>query len=104
MAQPLVAGGIVFAVGQGYGMVNKLDAPVSVYVTHAGMMGASKILADLSLKDSVQRAIGSGVMFAGLCYLLYKDESWAMNGALGVGASYVADVLIPQKENDMDEE
>jgi len=56
------------------------------------------------MKDSVQRAIGSGVLFAGLCYLLYKDESWAMNGALGVGASYIADVLIPQKENDMDEE
>ena len=103
MAQPLIAGGIVFAVGQGYSMANKLDAPLPVLATHAGMMGASKVIADMAAKDTVQRAVASGALFAGLCYLLYKDENWALNGALGVGASYAADLLMPVEEKEAEE-
>ena len=35
------------------------------------------------------------LLFAGLCYLIYKDENWALNGALGISASYVADIALP---------
>ena len=103
MAQPLIAGGIVFAVGQGYCLINKCDVPVSVFATSAGMMGASKLVADLAVKNSVQRAVSAGALFAGLSYLLYKDESWALNGALGVSASYIADVLMPAEEKSEEE-
>jgi hypothetical protein len=34
-------------------------------------------------------------VFAGLCYVFLKDETWLMNGALSVGASYVANIIIP---------
>jgi len=102
MAQPLVAGGIVFGVGQGLAMWQKSDAPLSLFATHAGMMGASKVAADLAVKDTVQRALAAGAVYAGLCFLLFKDESWALNGALGVAASYAADLVLPEHTGEED--
>ena len=43
-------------------------------------------------------------LFAGLCYLVYKDENWALNGALGVSASYVADIAVPAREKEKEED
>jgi hypothetical protein len=31
--------------------------------------------------------------------LIYKDENWALNGALGGSASYVADKALPARES-----
>ena len=109
MAQPLIASGVVFAVTKGFGIINKLDdIELSTYLTFAGMMGASKIVADLSVPDPIQRAVGSGLLFAGACYLVFKNENWALNGALGVGASYLADIVVPAppppKEEDTEDE
>jgi hypothetical protein len=100
MAQPLIAGGLVFGVGQGLAMVNKSGAPASLFATHAGVMGVAKVVADLAVKDTVQRSVAAGALYAGLCFLVFKDESWALNGALGVGASYGADLLLPQEHKE----
>jgi len=48
--------------------------------------------------------LSSGLLFAGLCYLIYKDENWALNGALGVSASYVADIAVPAREKEKEED
>lgn len=104
MAQSLLAGGLVFSVGQGMALVNKSEAPATLFVTHAGLMGASKVVADVAVKDTVQRAVAAGALYAGLCYLVFKDESWALNGALGVGAAYAADVLLPLPEHTEEED
>jgi hypothetical protein len=36
--------------------------------------------------------------------LIYKDENWALNGALGVSASYVADIAVPAREKEKEED
>jgi hypothetical protein len=105
MAEPLVSGAIVFAVGQGNAFIQRSEAPPSIFLAHAGMMGASKIASDMFLKesDSIQRALVAGGLYCGLCFLFYKDENFVLNGALGVGASYAADVVVPRptpKEHD----
>ena len=100
MAQPLIAGALVFGVGKGYASVKGFDAPIDMYISHAAMMGAAKIAADTTTKDIAQRAVSSGLLFAGMCYLLYKDDNWVINGALGVGASYVADIVVPAPEKE----
>ena len=46
MAQPLIAGALVFGFGKGYGMMNQVEAPNDMYFTYAGLMGAAKIIAD----------------------------------------------------------
>lgn len=100
MAQPLVAGGLVFGVGQGIALINKSEAPASLFATHAGLMGVAKVVADVAVKDTVQRALAAGALYTGLCFFVFKDESWALNGALGVGASYVADLVLPQEHKE----
>jgi hypothetical protein len=104
MAQPLISGAVVFAVLQGHGMSTQNGVPQSIYIAHAGMMGASKILVDMAVPgDNIQRALAAGALYCGLTYLFYKDENYALNGALGIGASYVADVIMPKpapKEED----
>ena len=37
-------------------------------------------------------------------YLIYKDENWALNGALGVSASYVADIAVPAREKEKEDD
>lgn len=104
MAQPLVSGGVVFAVLQSHGISTSSGVPQSVYIAHAGMMGASKILTDIALPsaDTIQRALAAGALYCGLTFLFYKDENFALNGALGVGASYAADVVVPRPTKEED--
>jgi uncharacterized membrane protein (UPF0136 family) len=104
MAQPLIAGALVFGFGKGYGMMNQIEAPNDMYFTYAGLMGAAKIVADTNTEGSLNRSLSSGLLFAGLCYLIYKDENWALNGALGVSASYVADIAVPAREKEKEED
>ena len=98
--EPLIAGGIAFGIAKGYGVMKGIDAPVEAYAAHAGLMVASKFVSNASTTDVVQRAVGSGALFAGLCYVVFQDENWALNGAVGVGASYVADILLHKAEED----
>ena len=79
----------------GRASVRGIDLPV---------VGAAKIVADTNTEGSLNRSLSSGLLFAGLCYLIYKDENWALNGALGVSASYVADIAVPAREKEKEDD
>ena len=105
MSQPLVATGLAFGITKAYSSMNNADVPNMTLLNHAGLLGATKYVVDMSLGcDPVQKALGTGLVFAGLCYVVFKDDTWAMNGALGVGASYIADLVVPPAKKEEEEQ
>ena len=96
----------MFGVLKGYGVTvaKEIDVPLGVYGVHGALMGASKLVVDMAVKDKVQRAVGCGLLFAGACYAMYQDDNYALNGALGVASSYVADLVVPVPSSSSDEE
>ena len=105
MSQPLVATGLAFGITKAYSSMNETDIPNATLIQHAALLGATKYVVDMSIEnDPIQKAIGTGVVFAGLCYVFLKDETWMMNGALGVGASYIADIIVPTPKKEEEEQ
>ena len=94
--QALVSAGLLFGATKTYGTLQGFDVPLDVYGMHAGFMGASKIVADIAIPDTVGRALIAGALFSGMAYLFYKDKNYPMNLALGATSSYVADVVLHQ--------
>lgn len=93
----------MFGVMKGYGVAKEIDVPLGVYGVHGALMGASKLVVDMAVKDKVQRAVGCGLLFAGACYAMYQDDNYALNGALGVASSYVADLVVPSSSEEEQE-
>lgn len=94
----------MFGVLKGYGVAKEIDVPLGVYGVHGALMSASKLVVDMTVKDKVQRAMGSGLLFAFACYAMYQDENYALNGALGVASSYVADTVVPSPSSEEEEQ
>ena len=94
----------MFGVLKSYGVAKEIDVPLGIYGVHGALMGASKLVVDMAVKDKVQRAVGCGLLFAGACYAMYQDDNYALNGALGVASSYVADLMVPVPSSSEEEQ